>query len=45
MFMLLVLSILIASFIEDRDELVPSTEYALEENNSEGLLANMNTRK
>jgi len=43
--MLLVLSVLIASFIENRDELVNNADYALEENSSEGLLANMKTKE
>lgn len=44
MFALLVITLVIASMIEKRDEIVPNAEYALDGNNSEGLLANTNIK-
>jgi len=44
MFTLLVIALVIASMVENRDEFGPDAEYALEGNNSEGLLANINSK-
>lgn len=44
MFAILVITLVIAIMVEKRNEIVPNTEYALEGNNSEGILANTNIK-